>query len=329
MKKFLTCAFIVLVLCFTGCSSSSFDWNEIYLNDMLPAPESNKGEINFNTESELMLSVTGISEAQYNEYKQACQGKGFIIDSEETLTSYKAYNNDGYILDLFYHDSAEELTIQLQEPIIMGELKWPTQGVASSFPVPESTVGKIEWEHSDSFLIYVGEMSIEDYNTYVSKCIDAGFDINYDKGDTYYRAENAEGYNLSLKYEGFNIVFIRVDEPDRISSETSDIEDSSMSSESEELTEEVKTEIEKFAQENGISVELAQALSQTEVPPSLNKLNEWEQIEDYAEGQRYTGNIYSNVQDKYYYMVFYVKDDRVESIRDQRNGLEFLYQRMN
>lgn len=91
------------------------------------------------------------------------------------------------------------------------------------------------------------------------------------------------------------------------------------------------TDAEKFAQENGISVELAQdienALSQTDVPPSLNILNEWKQIDDYAEGQRYTGNIYSNAQNRYYYMVFYVKDDKVESIQDQQNGLEFLYQR--
>ena len=92
-----------------------------------------------------------------------------------------------------------------------------------------------------------------------------------------------------------------------------------------------KTDAEKFAEENSISVELAQdienALSQTDVPPSLNKLNEWKQIEDYADGQRYTGWIYSNVQEKYYYMMFYVKDDTVESIQDQKNGLEYLYQK--
>nr|DAU99745.1 MAG TPA: lipoprotein [Caudoviricetes sp.] len=91
------------------------------------------------------------------------------------------------------------------------------------------------------------------------------------------------------------------------------------------------TDAEKFAEENSISVELAQdienALLQTDVPPSLNKLNEWKQIEDYADGQRYTGWIYSNVQEKYYYMMFYVKDDTVESIRDQKNGLEYLYQK--
>ncbi len=94
-----------------------------------------------------------------------------------------------------------------------------------------------------------------------------------------------------------------------------------------------KTDTEKFAEENGISVELAQsvedALSQTDVPPSLNKLNDWKQIDDYAYGQRYTGWVYSNAQEKYYYMVFYVQDDVVVSIRDQKNGLEFLYQTEN
>lgn len=91
------------------------------------------------------------------------------------------------------------------------------------------------------------------------------------------------------------------------------------------------TDAEKFAEKNEISVELAQsiedALSQTTVPPSLNKLNDWEQSEDYAEGQRYTGWVYSNSQERYYYMVFYVQGDKVVSIRDQQNGLEYLYQR--
>ena len=94
-----------------------------------------------------------------------------------------------------------------------------------------------------------------------------------------------------------------------------------------------KTDAEKFAEEKSISVELAQsvedALSQTDVPPSLNKLNDWKQIDDYAYGQRYTGWVYSNVQERYYYMVFYVQDDVVVSIRDQKNGLEFLYQTEN
>lgn len=235
MKKFLALVCIIL-LCFTGCSSPSFNWNEIFLKDMLPAPGSNKGEINFNTESEFMLSITGVSAAQYDEYKKACRDKGFVIESEETSIGYTAYNNDGYMLDLFYDDSLEELSIQLQEPAVLGELKWPTQGIAASFPVPKSTIGKIEWEDSDSFLIYVGEMSIEDYNAYVDECIHVGFNIDYDRGDTYYRADNPEGYHLSLEYEGFNTIFIRVDEPAEVISETGIPESSPTPSENEDST---------------------------------------------------------------------------------------------
>lgn len=92
-----------------------------------------------------------------------------------------------------------------------------------------------------------------------------------------------------------------------------------------------QTDAEKFAVENSISVELAQsiesALSQTDVPSALSKLNDWEQGNDYADGQRYTGWVYSNSQDRYYYMIFYVQGDTVVSIRDQQNGLEYLYQR--
>lgn len=92
-----------------------------------------------------------------------------------------------------------------------------------------------------------------------------------------------------------------------------------------------QTDVEKFAEKHSISVALAQsvedALSQADIPATLNALNDWEQSEDYADGQRYTGWFYSNSRERYYYMVFYVQEDRVESIRDQQNGLEFLYQK--
>lgn len=89
------------------------------------------------------------------------------------------------------------------------------------------------------------------------------------------------------------------------------------------------TEAENFAKNNGISVKLAEgveyALSQSEMPDSLESLRDWEQMDDYAEGQRYKAWSYSVVNERYYYIVFYVKDDVVESIRDSKYGLEVLY----
>ncbi len=95
--------------------------------------------------------------------------------------------------------------------------------------------------------------------------------------------------------------------------------------------EEAGKSVKEFAEDHGISVKLAQniedVLMETEMPDSLESLKDWERIEDYADGQRYTAWCYSVSNERYYYMMFYVKDDTVESIRDRDNALAYLYSR--
>ena len=92
------------------------------------------------------------------------------------------------------------------------------------------------------------------------------------------------------------------------------------------ITDEPKEETaaEKFARINDIPVALAEdieyALSQSEHSYTLNQVYQWEQIDDYAYGQRYTGYM-----DLEYVWVFYVRDNKVESIRQQK-GLSYIYQ---
>ena len=81
-------------------------------------------------------------------------------------------------------------------------------------PVPQSNIGKVEWEADYGFVIYVGNTTVDDFNAYVDACIEKGFDVDYRRGDTYYYADNAEGYHVSVKYEGFNTMFVRIDKPD-------------------------------------------------------------------------------------------------------------------
>ncbi len=60
--------------------------------------------------------------------------------------------------------------------------------------------------------MYVGDTTKEEYEEYVTDCSYYGFDIDYDKGENYYRAYNEDGYYLSLSYEGNNIMMVRIDE---------------------------------------------------------------------------------------------------------------------
>lgn len=213
MIKRIIAALMCICMTFSlaACGEPSINWDEILLKDILPQIETNKGEILSNTEAEVWLEVKGISEEQYKDYVQLCKDNDFIIDSDEKTEDYTAYNSSGYKLTLFYMPQDKKLDIRMDEPMEIAPIEWPTQRIASSLPIPKSTVGKIEWEKADGFMIYIGETTQEDYNAYVDECIAKGFNVDYHKGDNYYRGDNAEGYNLSVYYEGFNIMSVHLD----------------------------------------------------------------------------------------------------------------------
>ena len=68
-------------------------------------------------------------------------------------------------------------------------------------------------------MIYVGETSKEDYNEYVDRCYDAGFTIDYSKGDDYFRGVNEDGYHLNVNYEGNQTMFVRMDTSEALGKE--------------------------------------------------------------------------------------------------------------
>lgn len=199
-----------------------FEWNDIILSEMLPTPDSTVGEIHSNSQTELMLDVHSISEAQFNDYINACKEKGFTIEADLSEISFIAYNQDGYKLSLSFYESSSELSINIDAPMEMSQIQWPNSEVAKLLPVPKSTVGSISWENSGGFVIYIGNTTKTEYNEYVNACSAKGFNVDYNRGDDYYYADNADGYHISLRYEGNNVMWIRADQPDNVT--TSDKE---------------------------------------------------------------------------------------------------------
>lgn len=184
------------------------EWSKIELRDQLPEPPSNRGTLFENSDEEFWVSLDGVSDDQYNDYLDACVDKGFTVDADKSSYSYKAYNADGYSLDMSH--IGDGLSITLKAPMNFGSITWPSSTVGNMLPAPKSTTGKFSYEHDDSFFVYVGETSKADYDRYVADCSANGFNIDYDKGDTYYRADNADGYHISLKYEGNNIMAVEI-----------------------------------------------------------------------------------------------------------------------
>lgn len=195
----------------SGEKTEKIKWNEMVLGAQLPEPAVNKGIIHANSLEALNIEVKKDSDSQFANYIVACKEKGFTIDAKSTSTSYMAYNSDGYKLRL--SDYSKRFGIELEKPMEMSEISWPASKAGNQLPVPESTVGKFSSEHDDDFFVYIGNTSKESYNNYVKACSEKGFTVDYDKGDDYYRAENGEGWRVSIKYEGFNIMSIDIDKP--------------------------------------------------------------------------------------------------------------------
>ena len=154
-----------------------------------------------------------MSQSQYNDYVRACKEKGFTIDIDESSISFSAYNQDGYKLSLTYFESDSEMSIDLDPPMEMGEIQWPNSDIAKLLPTPSSNIGNISWENSGGFVIYIGNTTKAEYNQYVNACSAKGFNVDYNKGDDYYYADNANGYHVSLRYEGNNIMCVQIEDP--------------------------------------------------------------------------------------------------------------------
>lgn len=77
---------------------------------------------------------------------------------------------------------------------------WPQNEAGSLIDPPESKNGKLVWENNDGFGITINKVKQADYEAYLKKCTEKGFDVDYTKTDHSYYASNGNGYKLSLIY---------------------------------------------------------------------------------------------------------------------------------
>lgn len=189
-------------------------WADMIMGDILPEPPETRGVINDNTADKLRVKINRISEKQYAQYIEACKEKGFTVDENLQSSYFEAYNENGNKLNLSYYESDKQMKIELSAPMKFGKISWPKSTAGKLVPVPKSLSGNFTYENEDGFSVYISNMTKDDFSDYVSACADKGFTVDYDKSSNYYSADNAQGWHISLRYEGFNIVSISVSAPD-------------------------------------------------------------------------------------------------------------------
>ena len=216
---FIPCTFLyngssAILPSITEPDASEFVWSEFVLQDKLPEPPSNYGVVHADSDRILSVTIRNISKSDYTAYKNTCISAGYTLDSETSTTNYKAYNAEGYRLSVTYYEqssfSKEEIQITLDEPVKMTSYKWPSTGIGSKLPALNTDKGKVSTNSSDTFTIYVGNVTIDDFNDYVDACLDAGFDVDYSRYDKSYYADNKNGDHLTITYQGYNTIYIHL-----------------------------------------------------------------------------------------------------------------------
>lgn len=219
MKKFLVVFLVMFSLLSLVSCGGKLEWPDGKLGNMIPQIDGVKGEIGYENLDSLYITLEDISENQYLNYIEGCKNKGFSVDVSDNSDSFTAFNDEGYKIDISYFSSGD-MWITVDAPISMSNFDWPNSDIAKLLPEPSSNYGKIEWEAEYGFVIYVGNTTKAEYKDYVEAVYARGFTVDYNKGDDYFYADNAEGYSVSLKYEDFNTMFVRIDEPEEEKPET-------------------------------------------------------------------------------------------------------------
>lgn len=211
---------ILAFMRFTGSkpvvnTSVKYSWPSAGISGEIPKPSSEYGKITLDYDDTFSMDVYKMTPDDFANYLAECENGGFTVDESKSASYFKAYNADGYSLDLSYSESDSDLYISLDAPKAVGTFAWPQSDLASLMPVPASTTGSISWDSSDGFMIYVGDTTKDEYKAYVDECISKGFSVDYQRGDDYFYADNADGDHACVSYEGYKTMSIRVSAPEK------------------------------------------------------------------------------------------------------------------
>lgn len=82
-----------------------------------------------------------------------------------------------------------------------GRIRWSSSKLAKLLPVPKSSIGETIVDNPSGYKVCIAETSFDDYYDYVAACEEAGFTVDYFKGDDYFYGNNSDGYGLILLYD--------------------------------------------------------------------------------------------------------------------------------
>ncbi|MBM6840333.1 hypothetical protein H6A03_02105 [[Clostridium] spiroforme] len=80
-------------------------------------------------------------------------------------------------------------------------IDWSTIRLNEVLPDPSLSNGEIKDNTKDYLSIIYSKSSMQEYNEYLNKCLEEGYEIDAEESESSYYAFNEDGYHLSLYYD--------------------------------------------------------------------------------------------------------------------------------
>ena len=193
--------------------NSTYEWPNSGLSTYLPLPETEYGKIRTDNEDRFSIDLYKVTQEHFENYVKQCKAKGFTLHTTKTDSVFYSYNADKYSLNMIYDKDKQELSLYLDVPEKMAEINWPSSTVAKQVPVPETLVGRIWSDTSDSFGVNIDNVNQSAFSAYVDACMKKGFTVDYAREDDFFKAFNKDGYELTIHLKVFNVMEIHVEIP--------------------------------------------------------------------------------------------------------------------
>lgn len=189
---------------------SDLNWSEHKISSILPEPKSAIGAFTVENDKTNKIVVSNSSRDDFLAYCDVCKDVGFTIDTESKSELYTAYDENGNKVSISYNSGNKEMTITFEYPMEFKDITWPTVGIGTLAPVPNSLSGNVSIDYDWCYSVYLENVTREEYEAYVQNCIDAGFskDIsNY--GDSVW-ANYSDDIKINVAHKGFNIMYVSI-----------------------------------------------------------------------------------------------------------------------
>ncbi|MBE6006198.1 MAG: hypothetical protein E7238_03440 [Sarcina sp.] len=203
------------------------DWPEDGIALRIPVPDTNLDTLFVHSVGETQFDASlELSEEDYRQYTEVCRAGGFALDEDYTESRDEAWvslrfyalDSEGYKLQLNYDGepgAAGNMYLSLKAPIPLKQIQWPDRALGLLVPVPPTTLGVIGGAPEIFLVSYLGNMSKDAWHAYIEACKEAGFDQNISETATTFSSEDSDGIRLTLNYEGANIVYFNLFDPEQ------------------------------------------------------------------------------------------------------------------